>query len=321
MKNMVISQGLGSLKEDRSLMSYLPASVNYYYSDLKGHLDKLQNYKRVRKEFRHKMQYELNLETPRTLNEKLAWKKLFDRNPLLTLSADKYAVRSYLKNLLGETEATKHLIPLYFVTEKPSKIPFEDLPDKYVIKPNHGSRMHLIVKNKKYVVPKQIIKQCNIWLKNNYGFYTNEWAYKNIKRKILIEKLFQSKNGELPMDYKFFCFHGEVKIIRAALNRFSEISLSGFYDPDWNPVPVYNPGYQNTTATIDKPSNLNAMVTLAGKISKDFDFVRVDLYSCDESVFFGELTHYPGSGLIRFEPESFDYRLGEYWNLKPDYWR
>ncbi len=315
----VISQGAEYIKDKKTFMSYLPPFINYHYSDFKTYIDKLQNYKRIKKEFRDKLLYDLNLDSPQSYNEKIIWKKLFDRNPLLTVTADKYKVRSHLKNLLGEAEANKLLIPLYYATDNPEEIPFDELPEKYVIKPNHGSRMHLIIKNNKEASPEDIIKHCKIWLKNNYGFYTNEWAYKNIKRKIIVEKLLETKNGELPLDYKFSCFHGKCKFIRASLNRFGQTSLSGYYDTEWNLLPFYRPGYKNVSTSINKPSKLNEMIKIAEKISKDFDFVRIDLYNCDEEIFFGEFTHYPASGLARFEPADFDYKIGEYWDLKADY--
>ncbi len=321
MNDKAMYSGFECLKEEKTFMYHMPAWVNYYYSSLRVYIDKLQNYKRVKKEFYDKLGYELKLDSPRSLNEKVTWKKLFDRNPLLTVTADKYEVRSYLKNLLDKEEADKLLIPLLYVTEDPNDISFENLPEKYVIKPNHGSRMHLIIKNNKEVSPSRIIKLCKLWLKNNYGFYTHEWAYKDIKRKIVVEKLLETKNGNLPLDYKFFCFHAECKVIRAALNRFGETNLSGYFDKEWNVLPVCRPGYQSVNTNFDKPVNLDKMIQIAEKISKDFDFVRVDLYNCDGDIYFGEFTHYPTSGLARFEPAGFDYTLGDYWDLKPYYWK
>lgn len=302
------------------IISKMPVVINRYYSEILFCFDKIQNFRRLKKVFRQKMNYELNLKEPRSYNEKIQWKKIHDRNPLLAKTADKYQVRFYLKDVLGQKHADNILIPLYFVTDNPTKIPFEDLPDKFVIKPNHGSQMHMIVENKNQISPDQIIKECRKWLKINYGFFNYEWAYRRIKRKIIIEKLLATKEGGLPLDYKFFCFHGKCRLIRAQLNRFNKEVLSGYFDTDWNLIPVSRPGYKNTEYPFEKPSVLDDMIKTAEKISGSFDAVRIDLYNCDNKIYFGELTHYDFCGFARFEPESFDFQLGKYWNLKPGYW-
>jgi hypothetical protein len=316
----VSEDGNSKVIHDRGFMRYMPRSVNYLYADIKAYSDKFLDYRNLKKLFFEKMKYELSIDPPRSYNEKIIWKKLFDRNPLLTVTADKYNVRDYLKKVLGEKAANEILIPLYFVTDDPEKIPFQDLPDKFVIKPNHGSMMHLIVTRKDQTDRESIIKRCKKWLKKNYGLYHSEWAYRNIKRKIIIEKLLETSTGELPHDYKLYCFHGKCRMLRVTRNRFGRGIITSFYDTEWNVIPARVPGYQQSH-NFEKPSNLAEMVALAEKLSVPFDYVRVDFYNLDSKIYFGELTHYEGSGLARFEPESFDFQLGKYWNIEPEYWR
>jgi hypothetical protein len=317
----VTTGGNSKTNTDRSFMRHMPKSVNYFYADAKAFSDKLHNYKKLKKVFLEKMKYELNLDPPRSYNEKIIWKKLFDRNPLLTVTADKYAVRDYLKKVLGEKSANEILIPVYYVTDKPATIPFNKLPDKFVIKPNHGSMMHLIVTEKDQIDRENIIRQCKLWLRNNFGLYGHEWAYRNIRRKIIIEQLLETSTGELPHDYKLYCFHGKCRMLRVTRNRFGREILTAFYDTDWNILPASVPGYHQVSQNFERPSNLPEMIELAEKLSAPFDYVRIDIYNVDSKIYFGELTHYEGSGLARFEPESFDFQLGKYWNIEPGYWR
>lgn len=302
------------------LMRYMPLAINYFYADLKHAIDKLQNYKRLKKLFRKKVGYELNLDEPKSFNEKITWKKLNDRNPLLTVTADKFEVRSYIKDLLGEKVAEKILVTLYQVRQDPSKINFNELPEKFVIKSNHGSRMHIIVKDKRLVNKDQIVKKCREWLKVPYGIYHYEWAYRNIRKKIIVEKLLETACCDFPRDYRFHCIHGSCKQIRVLNNRFGNNEDSFYYNARWEVMQISNPGYEIAGVPFEKPENGDEMVRLAEKLAGDFDSVRVDLYSCDGRIYFSELTHYRGSGMLRFEPESYDYELGAHWNLEPYYW-
>ena len=301
-------------------MQYMPLAVNFFYADLKHAIDKFQNYKRLKKLFRERVGYELNLDNPKSFNEKIIWKKLNDRNPLLTITADKFKVRSYIKDLLGDQEAEKILIPLYQVSEDPSKINFDELPEKFVIKSNHGSRMHILVKNKRLVNKGQMLKKCREWLKIPFGIYHYEWAYRNIRKKIIVEKLLETASCDLPRDYRFHCIHGSCEQIRISNNRFGSNEDSFYYNARWEVMQISNPGYETAVVPFEKPENGDEMVSLAEKLSKDFDYVRVDLYNCDGKIYFSELTHYRGSGMIKYEPESRDYELGALWKIEPYYW-
>jgi hypothetical protein len=217
--------------------------------------------------------------------------------------------------------AKKILIPLYSASSDPSNIPFEYLPDNYVVKPNHGSQMHMVVlKNERKNIP-AIRSICRKWLKVNYGLFHYEWAYQNIQRIIIIEQLLVDKDIGLPLDYKLYCFNGKCKYIRVSRNRLGKKDHSAYFDSEWNHLPVSNPGYKVMKGMFPKPSNLEELVSTSEKLSEAFDAVRIDMYICNGKIYFGEITHYDASGLARFEPEKFDFEMGSNWNIKPEYWK
>jgi hypothetical protein len=291
------------------------------YSDIKNYADKFTGYRSLRKQFYDKVGYELDLKNPTSFNQKINWKKLYDRNPLLTITQDKHAARSYIEKLLGHDDAVKILIPLYYVGDDPKSIPFDELPEKFVVKPNHACKMHIIVRGDKEEQKERIIQSAAQWLKSSHGLFNYEWAYRNIKPKILAEKLLETHDGNLPMDYKFYCFMGKCKLIRVSENRFTGCSPSGFYDLNWNRMQINNPGYEDCEKHFEKPDNLQSIIAVAEKLSLEFDAVRIDLFNVDGRIYFGEFTHYSAAGLSRFEPESFDFSLGANWVIKPGYWK
>jgi hypothetical protein len=174
-------------------------------------INRISNYRLEKIKFYKELGYPLNLKNPISFNEKIFWKKIYDRNPLLPVASDKYQVRSYVQVLLGEERAREILIPLLYVTNRPETIPFERLPSAFIIKPNHASGRNIIVKDGHYN-QKEIIKTCQRWLKTPYGLEKLEWAYQSIKRKIVIEELLLEE-GEVPTDFKFHMFHGKCKSI------------------------------------------------------------------------------------------------------------
>ena len=278
--------------------------------------NKISNYKLEKIRFYKNLGYPLKLKVPQSYNEKIVWKKIHDRNPLLPITADKYEVRSYIKEVLGEERAKEALIPLLFVTDKPETIPFEKFPSSFIIKPNHASGLQILVENNPYNKEK-IIKTCKQLLKIPYGLEKFEWAYQSIKRKIVVEKLLRDNEGNIPLDFRFNMFNGKCKLVHAFFR--SNRSVSSF-DEKWNflSIKILN---CKVGPKIKKPKNFKTMLELAEKLSKPFDYVRVDLYSLKGKVYFGELTHYPTSGINKFEPQSFDFELGSYWKIKSKYWK
>ena len=285
------------------------------------YLNKLTNYYFEKKKFKKKLGYKLNLKHPKSFNEKVVFKKIYDRNPLLTRTADKVAVRDYVKEVLGEKEGEKHLIPLLYVTNKPKTIPFEKLPKDFVIKANHGSGWNIIVRNGKYN-KKEIIKKCEAWLNTPYGLNKMEWAYKNIPRKIIIEKFLKDKNNQSPKDYKFHMFHGKCKMIQINQGAFSnkDSRTLTLYNSEWNKIENVFWEFKSTKKIL-KPKNLKEMINISKKLSKEFDYVKVDLYTLNNKIYVGELTNYPTSGNPTINPTSFDFELGKHWKIKRNYWK
>lgn len=304
----------------KHFMNSSPTFINNFYSDLKRYYDEWTGYKNFKKKFKSRLNYDLNLDNPITYNEKLAWKKLNDKNPLIPLTADKYAVRFYLKAILGETFANEILIPLLYTCNSAKNINFNILPNRFVVKPNHASRMHIFVNNNKNEIKEEIITESTKWLKTDYGLYNYEWGYKSIKRKLVFEKILEDKDGNFPRDFKFFCFHGKCKLIKVQENRFKQDNISTFVSPDFKKIKLKFGAYDSESLSIDPPKNLSAMLEIAEKLSSLFDAVRVDLYNNEGEIYFGEITHYPSSGWASFDPQEFDTYLGSFWKLEKKYW-
>lgn len=280
--------------------------------------EKLNGYRKEKRKFRQSNGYELNLMNPLSYNEKVVWKKIYDRNPLLSVVTDKYRVREYLRYILGEKGAQDILVPLLYVTDKPETIPFDNLPEEYIIKPNHASGRHIIIEKSSVVNRRQIIVQCRKWLSQPYGLKAHEWAYQRINRKIVVEKLLRDENGRLPADYKFFIFHGKCHLILVVYERFVDKSV-GYYTPGWDLLDVRDKDKQATYR--QRPENLDVMIGLAELLGAHFDAIRVDLYLINNKIYFSELTNYSFSGRSALTPRSYDYELGSKWKIVPGYWK
>jgi len=281
-------------------------------------INRISHYQLEKIRFYQKLGYLLNLKRPQSYNEKILWKKIYDRNPLLPITADKVQVRSYIKEILGEKQSKEKLIPLLYVSDQPETIPFDKLPPAFIIKPNHASGRTIIVEDG-YCNQKDVIRTCKRWLKTSYGLEKLEWAYQSIKRKIVIEKLLRYDDGKIPARYNFYRFHGKCKSVHVMLDRMNNTLIS-FFDEKWNYLNLRNPD-RPQGPKIKKPKNYEIMLGIAEKLSKPFDHVRVDFYSLNDKIYFGELTHYTASGIIKFEPQSYDFELGKYWKIKPGYWK
>lgn len=278
-------------------------------------LEKYTGFPREKKRFLQKKGYKPNLTEPLTLSEKLMWKKIHDRNPILPVTADKFRARSYLEEVLGPDRAAEILIPLLYATDRPETIPYEELPDRFIVKANHASGFNMVV-DKKVNRKEEVINCCRGWLKMYYGLYKNEWAYVNIKPMVIIEKLLLDQEGSLPKNYKFFMFHRNCRYIRIA-NNLKDLPSSS-YTPEWHYLPLLEKGKKGPE--VERPKRLEEMLDLARTLSNHLDFVRVDLYYLGDKIFFSELTHYPNSAKLKI-PYCLDLELGQYLNLAPGYWQ
>jgi hypothetical protein len=283
--------------------------------------EKILGYSSLKKNFKKRTGYELDLKDPKSFNQKISWKKVYDRNPILPIVADKYKVREYLENVLGAEESKKILIPLLYNTDNPESIPFDNLPDEYIIKANHGSGTNIIVEKGAHIDRQKIIDHCKNWLRQPYGLFKHEWAYQQIDRKIVIEKLLRDSNGELPKDYKFHMMHGECVMVQVNEGHFADKDNRKLtlFSKDWSKHNIY---WEFPPADdVECPKNFDSMLLLAEKLSTPFDYVRVDLYSLEDGrIFFGEFTNYPTSGHADVKPISFDYDIGSKWEISTNYW-
>ena len=254
--------------------------------------------------FRSKMGYWMNWKNPKTFNEKLQWLKIHDRNPLYTTLVDKYEVRKYIAEKIGE----EYLIPLLGVWNSPNEIDFKTLPNQFVLKCTHDSGSVIICKDKANFNTEKAKKHLKDHLAINYYYSAREWPYKNVKPRIIAEKYIEDENHELN-DYKFFCFNGKVKFLQVDYDRFTEHHRN-LYDPQWNQLPfsIQYPSKKNTI--IKKPRGYEEMLKIAEALSKGFPHARIDFYGINGSIYFGEITFYHGAGFEQFTPSEWDEKMG-----------
>lgn len=253
--------------------------------------------------YKRKFGKKLNLENPTTFNEKLQWLKLYDRNDYYSLLVDKFEV----KNIVSKKIGANHIIPTLGVYDDFNDINFNSLPEKFVIKCTHDSGGLILVKNKDRMNLKNIKAKINKSIKRNYYYASREWPYKNVKPRIIIEEFMGDINKGLN-DYKFFCFNGICKFVLVCSDRNENLKES-FYDLDWNILPFKRPDHPQCDK-IERPINLELMISYAEKLSNLIPFVRIDFYEINKKVYFGEMTFYPAGGLNGFEPEIWDKKLG-----------
>jgi len=251
----------------------------------------------------------LNFSNPQTFNAKINYLKLYDRNELYFKLVDKYEVRQFVKEKIGE----KYLNKLYGVYENISDLDFDSLPNSFVIKATHGSAWVLICDDKNKFNFIKAKKKINFWLSNNFYELWGEWVYKSLKPRFICEKFLKNKNEASILDYKFYCFNGEPKFVHVDLDRANRHERN-FYDLSWKRMP-FGLCYPQSKREAKKPNQLKLMIKLAKKLSSDFMFVRVDFYEIKNQVIFGELTFNPGNGLELFSPEKYDKQIGDLLNL------
>jgi hypothetical protein len=265
----------------------------------------------------------LDVNDPQTFTAKL-FCRMIDLNRGndrgFTRLTDKFAVRPYVADKVGE----QHLVPLLWFGSDASDIPFETLPDNYVIKTNHGSGQTIVVEgtNCRYIAgignrsapfdKGEIIDTMATLLKTNYYWSFREYQYLHIKPRIVIEESLRKADGSRLLDYKYFCFDGIPEIIQVDDNYTWD--MNPIYDTGWNQIDLFYRDDQ-TRPEMPKPVNLEEMNRLASHLAEGFDFVRVDLYNVDGHIYFGELTFTPTAGEFVLRPEEWDLRLGQKWIL------
>lgn len=246
----------------------------------------------------------LNLDCPALFSEKLQWLKLYYHKDLMRQCSDKFAVRKYVRDKIGD-KILNTLIASYDCVDE---IDFGSLPEKFVMKVTHGSGQNLIVTDKRGVNWHYERKVLKFYMQFNHYFEGREWAYRGIKPRVICEA-YLDEDGKSPKDYKFFCFNGEPKFIAYDLDRFSD-HRRNIYDTDWHLLP-FELKYPRFHEQIARPEKLDQMLSYATTLAQDFPFVRVDLYYVNGEIYFGELTFYPSQGLVKFYPKRYDLIYGQ----------
>lgn len=254
----------------------------------------------------------LNLDNPVTYNEKLQWLKLYDRKPEYTKMVDKYEAKKYVANIIGE----EYIIPTLGVWDNVNDIDFDTLPNQFVLKCTHDSGGLVICKDKAELDIENAKNTLNHFLNRNFYSVHREWPYKDVKPRIIAEKYMEDESKTDLKDYKFFCFNGEPKLlyISEGLSDHSTAKIS-FADMDYNIAEFKRNDFKPFYELPKKPVNFEKMKELAKVLSKDRAFIRVDFYEIHKKIFFGELTFFPCSGYLPFDPKEYDKVLGDWITL------
>lgn len=258
--------------------------------------------------FRARVGYSLNLNNPRSFNEKLQWLKLNDIHPEYSKMVDKVEAKDYAASIIGD----EYIIPTLGVWDSVDEVDWDILPKQFVIKVTSDSGGIVVCKDKSQLdisLAKEKLRKG--WGKNYYT-YNKEYPYKNLKPRIIAEEYMEDESGYELKDYKIFCFNGEPRALFVASDRqkAGEETKFDFFDMEWNHLPFTN-GHPNSSAKIEKPLNFDKMIEIACKLSKGIPQVRIDLYNCNGTIYFGEITFFHWGGMTPFVPQEWDYRLGD----------
>ena len=292
-------------------------NINNFFTHRKYLSDK----QTIKLQFKKAHGYPLNLKSPKSLNEKMQWLKIYERTPKHTLYADKFAVRKVFEDKFGK----EHLIDIVLQTKNWKDIIAESMPDyPVIIKPNHASGWYHIVEDKNNADWHKIRTDCRFWLSQNAYTMQREWQYKNIPRCIIVEKLLLRKDGSIPTNFRIHCFHGRVGLI--ALTSYKKNDTLEYqnqkYSRDWDFLKI---DWASRKADLTKirdpmpiprPVTLDKMIKIAEDIAKDFRYVRVDFFDVDGDLYHGEITFHDGGGYERITPFEWDLKLGSMINLR-----
>lgn len=287
----------------RSIRNLFFKERNYeFYASLAPEKYEKEICSAFRKTFGKKMSYN----TVKSFNEKIQYLRCYDNSNLKTLCADKYRVRSYVSEKIGE----KYLIELLGVWDRFEEINFDLLPERFVLKTNHGSGFNIVVQDKSKLDIDDACSKLQQWMNLNFAYFFLELHYRGIERKIIAEKYYENQDGNL-IDYKIHCFNGEPKYIQVIGGRADPPVKEMFFDVKWTPQP-FTYTYQRYSTAPQKPDSLEEMLECAEKLAEPFAYVRVDFYLLnDNSIKFGELTFTPAGGADHWDPPEWDEKLGE----------
>lgn len=299
------------IKKIKNRCSWLRRKIKKYWDNIcfKYAGDKVYLKKRYKEELGEK----LNLRNPHTFNEKLQWLKLYDRNPLYTQLVDKFRIRGYITDKLGE----EYLIPLLWVGDDPNDIDFDALPDQFVLKCNHNSGKGMCICRDKSTLDYAVVRsELSRGLQEDFYLTSREWPYKNVPRKIICEQyMTDGSSTEGLTDYKFFCFNGVAKIMYIS-NDCCKEPRTDFFDMSFNHLPIR---MKDPPADVvpQRPEQFEEMRRMAEILSEGIPHVRVDFYLIDGKIYIGEMTFYHSAGFAKISPKEWDYTLGS-WIKLPD---
>ena len=297
-----------SAEPQRTKVWALPINEEFmrlnYFNDSK--LSVADKKRLIQSRFYNELGYVPNINSPKTLNEKIQWYKLYYDNPLITTGCDKYRVKDYIAQTIGE----EYVVKLYGVYDDADAINFNELPDKFALKVNDNTGFNIIVKDKKKLNIPTTRCRLNNWVqpwKNCYyaSFYL---GYKNVEPKIIAEEYLDIDHNS--KEYKIFCFNGKADFALIELDYFGKEPKRAFYDKNFNEMP-FKIGKMPKVSLENKPANFDKMIELAEKLAKPFPFVRVDFYDINGKIYFGELTFYSGGGYSYITPIEWDKKLGD----------
>ena len=249
-----------------------------------------------------------NLKNPKRFSEKMNWVKLYGRKKEYNMMVDKYEVRKYVAEKIGE----EYLIPLLGVWDSWDEIDFDALPDEFVIKCTHDSGSVIVCKDKSTFDFEKAKEKINRKLNQSLYDFAREWPYKDLKPRIIAEKFMKEADGSGLKDYKFFCFNGEPTYLYISENLHDHaIATIDFYDIELNNTPFKRTDFKTSNKKIVPPPNYDKMVEFARIFSKDIPHLRVDFYDINGEIYFGELTFFTSAGYLKLDPEEWDLKLGE----------
>ena len=291
------------------------SDIRFNYLCILGFYDHMSDEKFIRMKYKRLMHKELNLDNPQTYNEKLQWLKLYDRNPLYTKLVDKYEVKKYVSDRIGE----EHVVPIFGVYDNVDEIRLEDLPNQFVLKCTHDSGGFVICKDKESFDFESAKRLLAKRMKRNFYKFSREWPYKDVKPRIIAEKFMDSLGKPESIEYKLTCFGGKADLITVcggiAHSAFDK-RTNDFYDRDFNHLPFYV-FYKNPPKALPVPKEIDKIIEFSEKLSEGIPEVRVDWYIHDGVIYFGEMTFFTWGGFCVFTPEEWNRTLGD-WIILPE---
>jgi hypothetical protein len=260
----------------------------------------------VKKEFKRRMGYKLDLKNPQSFSEKIQWLKLYYRNPILPKMVCKYESKKIVKDRVGK----EYNMPTHSLYDRAQDIKLDLLPNKVALKVTHGSGKNIISLNKSELNEKEVQTFFKHALSKNYYLHSKEWAYKDVKPRVIVEQLVLEGDNQLPKDYKIHCFAGQPKFIEVDYQRYINHTRA-YYDEAWNKLDFSHGKKPIHKEKIEKPESLGQMFEIAKKLSVGLPFLRVDFFYVNNKIYVGELTCYPGNGMEKFTDEKWDLKMGE----------